>query len=633
MKLNSKNKEKKELPSVFEVNENFINLIQPSYVGFTERRTSLGENVGAIYAISSYPPSADYGWMSPLCNLEGTSTSVEFHYTDSSNLINAYNKQINNIKGEYGSLKNESERQIADMKIKDLTKLINRLSVKKEPVGYVNIMLHIQAPDEKSLEERIKNVSGDVATESCNLMLLTKRQGKALKAMSPYGLPDKDAAAIGSNNMPLSTFVGGFPMANPGLNDEDGYYLGKTINGRVVIVNPWLRGGDRTNSNWFISGVPGVGKSTAAKDILISEYAYGARNVILDVNDEFIDLATRENINGDILYCAGEKSRPGVNSVRINPLQARRVAVVTEEECLNDGENPSDYIIYDDVSSDLAIHIQHLRVFFSSYFGKDAMTPGIRARLEECLIETYEKFGITYESNLSDIPADKWPIIPDLYDVVEEKCNQEGLSSYTRETYEKLKDLLYPAGRGSDKLWNGPTTLESDSDFVVLVSSGLMATDEKVKNAQLYNILSWTNEIATADRSQKVNVIVDEGYMYVDPDFPDIMKYMRNMSKQFRKFEAAFIFITHAPADILEPEVKRHGQAIIDNACYKLIMGCDGKNLEEVRDLLKLTDKEISILSQKKRGRGLFFAGNTRLMLDVEVCDEFLKMIGNAGGR
>lgn len=631
MKLSAK--EKKENPSVFEINENFLNLIQPSGIDFSERRTALGENVGAIYAISAYPPSADYGWMSPLCNLNGTSTTVEFHYTDSANLINAYNKQINNIKGEYGSLKNESERQIADMKVKDLKKLINRLSVKKEPVGYVNIMLHIQAPDEKSLAEQIKNVSGTVATESCNLKLLTKRQGKALKAIAPYGLPDKDAAAIGSNNMPLSTFVGGFPMANPGLNDPEGYYLGKTTTGRMVIVNPWMRGGDRTNSNWFISGVPGVGKSTAAKDVLINEYALGARNIILDVNNEFIDLAMDENIKGDVLYCAGERAKSGIKSVRINPLQARRIAVITEEECKSNRENPNDYIIFDDISSDLAIHMQHLRVFFSAYFGKKEMTSGVRARLEECLIDTYQRFGITYESDLSKIPAEKWPIIPDLYDVVAEKCQQEDLSPYMLETYEKLRDLLYPAGKGADRLWNGPTTLESDSDFVVLVSSGLMETDEKVKNAQLYNILSWTNEIATEDRNQRVNVIVDEGYVYVDPDLPDIMKYMRNMSKQFRKFEAAFIFITHAPADILEPEVKRMGQAIIDNACYKLIMGCDGKNLEEVKELLKLTDKEISILSQKKRGRGLFFAGNTKLMLDVEVCDEYLRMIGTAGGR
>lgn len=620
--------------SVFGVNENFINTIQPSAVRFHARGTELGENVGKIYAISNYPSDADYGWMAKLCNLEGTATTVEFYYTDPTNLIDVYNKQINNLQGEYGSLKNESERQVAEQKIKDLKKLIYRLSVRKEPIGYVNIMLHMQAASERKLEELIKSVSGSVAAESCSLKLLTYRQGIALKAIAPYGLPDEKAANIGMTNMPLSTFVGGFPMANPGLNDEGGYYLGKTMNKRMVICNPWLRGNDRTNSNWIITGVPGSGKSTAAKVILILEYAFqGARNIILDVQEEFVDLTMNPNINGEVLYCAGERSKPGVRSVRINPLQARKIAVVTEEECRDEGLNPEDYLIFDDTSSELAIYIQHLRVFFKMYFSKQEFTSDVRARLEECLIETYEKFDITFQTELSSVPADKWPILTDLYQTVEEKCHQKDLSVYMMTSYERLRDLLYGAGKGADQLWNGPTTLQSDCEFVDLVTSGLMGTDENVKNAQSYNILSWTNEVAMKNRNQKVNVVVDEGYLYVDPDCPDIMKYMRNMSKQFRKFEASFIFITHAPADILEPEVKRYGQAIIDNACYKLIMGCDGKNLQEVKELLNLTDKEISILAQKKRGRGLFFAGSTRLMIDVDVCDEFLKMMGTAGGR
>lgn len=628
-----KNSEQNVVKNEFEVNDNFLNIIQPSAIDFDARGTALGENVGKIYAVTRYPFSADYGWMAPLCNLDGTATTVEFHYTEADNLVQIFNKQISEIKGNMSALKNESDRQIAEKKIKDLKRLIHRLSVKKEPVGYANIMLHIQAPDKETLEDRIKSVSGDVAVNNCNIKLLTKRQGKALKVIAPYGLPDADVSSMGLRNMPLSTFVGGFPMANPGLNDKEGYYLGKTSNGRIVICNPWLRGKDRTNSNWFISGVPGVGKSTAGKDVIIMEYAYGARIIILDVNNEFIDLALHPDINGDVLYCAGEAPKPGTKSARINPLQARQMAVVTEEECEDLGLDKEEYLLFHDTSSGLAIHIQHLRIFFNLYFGKEEFTAGVRARLEECLIQTYEKFGITFQSDLSKIPAEKWPVLTDLYQTVEAGCGRAGLSEYEQETYERLRDLLFPVGKGADQLWNGPTTLESNNDFVDLVTSGLMETDEKVKRAQSYNVLSWCNEEATRNRDEKVNIVVDEGYMYVDPDYPDIMKYMRNMSKQFRKFEAAFIFITHAPADILEPEVKRYGQAIIDNACYKLIMGCDGKNLEETQELLNLTDKEVSILAQKNRGQGIFFAGNTRMILKIDVCDEFLEMMGTAGGR
>ncbi len=470
-----KNSEQNVVKNEFEVNDNFLNIIQPSAIDFDARGTALGENVGKIYAVTRYPFSADYGWMASLCNLDGTATTVEFHYTEADNLVKIFNKQISEIKGymsalknesdrqiaekkikdlkrlihrlsvkkepvgyanimlhiqapDKETLKNESDRQIAEKKIKDLKRLIHRLSVKKEPVGYANIMLHIQAPDKETLEDRIKSVSGDVAVNNCNIKLLTKRQGKALKVIAPYGLPDADVSSMGLRNMPLSTFVGGFPMANPGLNDKEGYYLGKTSNGRIVICNPWLRGKDRTNSNWFISGVPGVGKSTAGKDVIIMEYAYGARIIILDVNNEFIDLALHPDINGDVLYCAGEAPKPGTKSARINPLQARQMAVVTEEECEDLGLDKEEYLLFHDTSSGLAIHIQHLRIFFNLYFGKEEFTAGVRARLEECLIQTYEKFGITFQSDLSKIPAEKWPVLTDLYQTVEAGCGRAGLS-------------------------------------------------------------------------------------------------------------------------------------------------------------------------------------------------------------
>lgn len=39
------------------------------------------------------------------------------------------------------------------------------------------------------------------------------------------------------------------------------------------------------------------------------------------------------------------------------------------------------------------------------------------------------------------------------------------------------------------------------------------------------------------------------------------------------------------------------------------------------------------MLQEKNRSQGIFFAGNTRLRLRVDVSDEFLSMMGKAGGR
>lgn len=623
-----KGKEERAVSSVYEVNENILNIISPAGIDFDNLHTSLGENVGKIYSIVRYPYSNNYGWLAPLCNLEGTSTTIEFHYTEPGRLISIFDKRINEMEGNRGTLKNQSEKDQNDKAIEDLRKLVKRLSVEQEPVGYVNIILHVQDINEERLNERIKRVSSVAAIEGCNLRLLKYRQGKGLKAIAPYGIPDMDVSNMGMRNMPISTFLGGFPMANPGLNDNGGYYLGKTSNNRLVILNMWLRGKDRTNSNWVIFGPPGIGKSTFLKILLLLEFAFGTRIIMFDPEEEYVELAEKPEINGDVIPCAG-----GTKG-RINPLQARKTAVVGEEELLE--EEKDEYLMFqvDEKTSDLALYIQQLRVFFSLYFGKNEFTPGISAILEQTLIELYEDFGIAMDADVGSIPNDKWPIPGDLYDKIEKKSKEKGLSDYRRENFERLLDLLYSMAKGADSyLWNGPTTLSPKADFVDLVISSLLEADERVKRAQFYNIMSWAWTELSKDRRQKVLFGVDEGYLVVDPEYPDIMKYLRNMSKRLRKYEGGLMFITHSVIDLSDPAVKRYGQGIIDNACYKFIMGCDGKNLEEATKTFDLSENEVNLLSQMNRGYGIFFAGSTRLNLKVDVSDKFLEMMGTAGGR
>ena len=43
----------------------------------------------------------------------------------------------------------------------------------------------------------------------------------------------------------------------------------------MVILDLWKRGGDRTNSNFVILGISGMGKSTVIKNIVLSEYMMG----------------------------------------------------------------------------------------------------------------------------------------------------------------------------------------------------------------------------------------------------------------------------------------------------------------------------------------------------------------------
>lgn len=623
-------KEKKNTTTVSnQANQHILNIITPSGVDFDNTHVNIGENVGKIYTISKYPAKVDYGWLASLCNLEGTSTTLEFRYTNSAELITVFNKKIGELRGDKELAKQESDKQRLDQAINDLEKMINRLTVKDEPVGYVNAMLHIQDTSKEALNNRIKKVSGMAKVQGCNLLNLKYKQQQALKCIAPYGMPNVEVANMGARNMPMSTFIGGFPMASAGINDQGGYYLGKTKDGKFVILNQWLRNKDRVNSNWFITGLPGSGKSTFLKDVFVKELAYGTKIILLDPEEEYVDLARHQDINGDVIDCAG-----GVTG-RINPLQIKAVPRVTVED-LEEGESLDDFIEFDENNgvSDMALYIQSLRVFFKCYFGKEEFSSGIKTQLEKCLIEVYEKFGITWETDISALANEDFPILSDLYKHIEGKKQRKGISDYERDILTKLSDLVYPMAEGADKyIWNGHTTLNPKAKFIVLNTSKLLDLDENVKRAQYMNINQWVWGESAKDRTEKILYGVDEGYLCVDPDYPDLMKFLRNYSKRDRKYECGLMFITHSVVDVLDPAVKRLGQAIIDNACYKFIMGCDGKNLEETKKLFKLTEKEENILASKQRGQGILFAGNIRMEVSIDVREKFLEMFGKAGGR
>ncbi len=620
-----------ELKETSDLNEHILNIITPSGIDYDSTHANIGENVGKIYCISRYPAeNIKYGWLAALCQLEGTITSIEFRRTDADNLIDVYNKKIAQLKGDRTTAKVESDKQLIDKAIKDLEGLIQKIAVQKEPVGYVNIMLYIRHTDGRMLEDRIKRVSGAVAVAQCKLLNLKYKQLQAMKCMAPYGIPSQQVARMGERNMPISTFLGGFPMANAGINDPGGYWLGKTSRtNRVVILNQWIRSNDRVNSNWFISGLPGSGKSTAIKKIQTCEYSFGTKIITLDPEEEYVDLAAHPDINGDVIDCAGGSTG------RINPLQVKYSPRITEDD-LNDGENLNDYMVYDEEMgiSDLALHIQNLRVFFKLYFGAESFDTGIKTALEECIIEVYRDFHITWDTEIAFLQPEDYPVIRDLYNKVEEKSKKPDLSQYKQSVYDRLKDLLYSIAYGADQfIWNGPTTINPQSDFIVLNCSKLLELDENVKRAQFFNLTSWAWHEMSKDRSQKVIFGIDEGYLFVDPDYPDLMKFVRNVSKRDRKYEAGLMFITHSAVDVLDPAVKRFGQAIIDNSCYRFIMGTDGKNLQETVDLFNLTEGEQTILASKSRGVGILFAGSVRLDMRLEVSNEMLEMFGKRGGR
>lgn len=598
-----------------QVNQNILNIITPSGLEFKKSSLMIGENFAKCITISRYPTNPDYGWLSRIASIEGTTTKLEFEPTDSGSLIERCNEQIRTLRADLTTVKDESVRQGKEKAIEDITTMIKKINEYGEMVGYINILLLVQALTSEKLEERVKKVESIIATFGGSARNILFKQREAYRCISPYGVPSQEIKDIGQRNMPFSTFIGGFINASSGLNDGTGYLIGKSENGKPVIIDTWLRGGDRTNSNWIITGVPGVGKSALVKNIVMREYALGAKIIFLDPEREYIDLV--KNLGGKVINCGGGKGG------RINPLQVRPAPKIESD----DGEDE----LYKDEGrgmSDLALHFQTLRTFFRIY--KKGITELELAKLEEMLEETYKKAKITWDTDVSTLRPEDFPTFSDLYkDIVKaEKKDPENPEA------KALASYLRSIAVGADShIFNGKTDLEMDTDLIDLDISSLLDGDENILRAQFHNINSFVWQQLSRDRTEKVIYVIDEGYLIVDPENPQALVFVKNVSKRIRKYEGSLMFITHSVVDVLDPAVKRHGQAIIDNACFKFIMGTDGKNLMETKELFNLTEAEENLLLSKQRGRGLLYAGSVRMSARIEIPEKFLELMGKAGGK
>lgn len=405
------------------------------------------------------------------------------------------------------------------------------------------------------------------------------------------------------------------------LNDGQGSIIGKDSSGGIVLLDIWLRKGDRTNSNLSILGKPGMGKTTTIKKLLKEEFGRGCKIILLDPENEYASLA--EGCGGAVIDIGdGAKGR-------INPLQVRGKVP------LDDDDEEDRLYSKEEVSGGLvALHFNFLRTFFKMYLkeSKDDrdFTKKHLSCLEIALIETYENFDIHWDTDPSTIPNEKWPHIGNLYDVIKSKRNEERYKQY----WEDLELLLYPAAEGADKfLWCGPTTLEAKDEVVVLNLQKILDADDSVKRAQFFNSLSWSWGVIDEDWQERIILGVDEAYLLADPETPQSLLFLRNCSKRIRKREGGLWVITHNMVDFMDESIRRYGQALLDNPSYKFFMGQGENEVEALSTLLHLSDKEKETIAGASRGQGLLLAGNKRISINVEITDDDMAFIGSAGGR
>ena len=224
----------------------------------------------------------------------------------------------------------------------------------------------------------------------------------------------------------------------------------------------------------------------------------------------------------------------------------------------------------------------------------------------------------------------------DLYNLIGKKAKEKEKTRKESEAniYDDLALLLKDIAMGSDSfLWNGYSSIKTNTRCICLDTHDLQNTNDNIKRTQYFNILTWCWQEMSKDRNERVLLICDEAYLMIDTNVPQSLVFLRNVEKRARKYEAGVAIISHSVVDFLDPQIKMYGQALLDIPCFKIIMGTDGRNLQETKELYNLTDAEEELLASKKRGNALLMIGSKRLHVVFEIPEYKFEYMGKAGGR
>lgn len=580
-----------------QTNYELIDLITPvGGMTFDRNKIYLGDRFSKVYTIVHYPSNIEMGWLGELVNNVGAIFSINIEPTDNTQLVEDLDRRIRDASGLAKLSKNESTKQLREMEVKEASDIISRMINNNEVVSYLTIYILVTAEDEKELNKKCKEVEREIRKYKLKIRQLTNYLlMSGYKAVAPFFTIQTELSDYFKRNILTSSFTGGFLFNTNTFIDSKGYYFGINQKGGIIIFNLWQKDSNRGNSNMVIVGSSGSGKSMATKHLIYNELPT-TRILIIDPEDEYSYLC--ENLKGKIINCTG-----GNNGGILNPLQVR----VDREESKS--------------NNSLSMHFQFLHTFFEILY--PSLTEIEFATLDSLLEELYAKFNITKDTNILKLKNTDFPILEDLYFLIEDRNKK-----VRNEVYEKLLSLIRPISIGqASSIWNGYTNIDIDTNLTVFNTSQMHKFQIQYKRAQYYNIMSYAWDILSKDINEQTMLIADECHVLVDPNIPQTLEYVRNISKRARKYNSSIVVITQSIQDYLNEKIKLYGQSLLANATYKMFFKCDGQDLKDIQETFKLTDKETKLIYNAKIGECILVAGIRKIYAILHIDENELKMI------
>ncbi len=555
-------------------------LIAPSSLEIHSAYFRLGTKYGRTLYIYGYPRQIYTGWLSSLINIdEVIDVSMFIYPVESQVVLNNLRKKVTQLEASM-SINNDKGRTRdpgLEAAINDAEELRDQIQVGAERFFRYGlyVTLYADSLDELGfIQHKIETIFGQQMIFS---KTASSQQEQGLNSTIPQ-MSDQLQIRRNMNTGAIST---SFPFTSADLTQQNGVLYGINMhnNGLVIFDRFSLE-----NANMVVFAKSGAGKSFTVKLEALRSMMTGSEVIIIDPENEYQKLS--EAVGGSYI-------RLSLNSdVRINPFDLPRV------------------IDTDEADNALRANLITLHGLLKLMLGStqsqnnnngmpiSALTPAEEADLDQALIDTYARVGITSDPLTHNSQP---PTVSDLYDTLLHMGGNgpqlaQRLRKYTTGTF---------AG-----IFSQQSNTEINNPMVVF---NIRDLEDELRPVAMYIVLSHIWNIIRTEQKKRM-LIVDEAWQLMKYD--DSANFLFSLAKRARKY---FLGLTTITQDVEDFMGSKMGRAIVANSSMQILLKQSSSAVDVLSDVFKLTEEEKKRLANFPVGQGLFFAGQSHVHIQIEA--------------
>lgn len=556
---------------------------------------------------NGYPNKVRAGWMSSLINAgEGIDVDVFLRRENRSKTIDKVAQRIRLNRTKLKSMQDTStdyEELAGSIQAGYFIK--QGIANYNEDLFYMSVFVTVSARTYEELMWRKQQMTDMLKSMDMYVSDCSFQQEDALRTVMPFLQMSPKLEKKSKRNVLTSGAASTYMFTSFEMSDDTGVLLGINRHNNSLCIVDLFDTKKNKNANLNLLGTSGAGKTFTMQLLALRMRMRGIQCYIIAPikGHEFRRACNR--IGGQFIKIA-----PGSPHC-INIMEIRHT-ISPEMELI-------DELDYSEMDSLLAQKIQQLMIFFSLLIPD--MTNEEEQMLDEALIRTYGKFGITHDND--SVYADRnavppkmktMPILGDLHEELQKN-----------EMTKRIAVIVSRFVTGSAQSFNQQTNVDLSNKYIVLDLSELKG---KLLPVGMMIALDYVWDKIKSDRTKKKAIMIDEIWQLIGAGSNRMAaEFCLEIFKVIRGFGGAAISATQDLSDFFGLEDGRYGRAIINNSKNKIILNLEPDEAEFVRDTLKLTKTEIRSITRFERGEALICSNNSKVPVIIKASKEEQEMI------